>query len=552
MAIVQISRIQIRRGLEQDLPQLASGEFGWSLDSRNLYIGNGTLLEGAPTIGVTKILTEYSDLLSLATSYTFKNLAAGSQVQTGPTTLQFVTRSIQNKLDDFASVRDFGAVGDGVTDDTAAIQRALNFVYSAGQSILQVNHHKTIHFPAGNYRVIATINIPPYIKLQGEGKKSTIIQGTFAGPIATLADGFGQVGADFGKPSVTGAFPDVTEYHVSDMTFSQENPLYNQCTFKIDGGYNVNFNQVQFLGALQYTTADYLPLGVDNGYNVDRGVGIAAMCISAISTYQAARNITFSQCDFYEHNIGVEINNNANGIKFDSCYFDRTYRHLVAGNNNTTVYNPRGIAITNNYMYRSAAESIKTYANVTQVMSSNNYFKATGTQDNESAYRVVNTTGKSAFASIDFGASDCYSFGDSFDPDANNLPAVHNILVNSFENYVVAQNIGLINGRRTLGRGQTLTLADAITFTNTGVTYFPTGYNNLTMNYTLNHGTNQRTGTFRVSVLGSVYFYDETYVETGDTGVIFRVNTTTGAVEYTSAALGAAAILTYNLEYFTA
>jgi hypothetical protein len=60
MAIVQISKIQQRRGLEQDLPQLSSGELGWSIDSRKLYIGNGTLNEGAPIEGHTEILTQFS------------------------------------------------------------------------------------------------------------------------------------------------------------------------------------------------------------------------------------------------------------------------------------------------------------------------------------------------------------------------------------------------------------------------------------------------------------------------------------------------------------
>ena len=61
MAIVQISRIQQRRGLQQDLPQLASGEMGWSIDTNKLYIGNGTLAEGSPLPGQnTEILTEYS------------------------------------------------------------------------------------------------------------------------------------------------------------------------------------------------------------------------------------------------------------------------------------------------------------------------------------------------------------------------------------------------------------------------------------------------------------------------------------------------------------
>ena len=62
MAIVQISKIQQRRGLQQDLPSLASAEFGWSIDSRRLYIGNGTLAEGAPALGRTEILTEFSIL----------------------------------------------------------------------------------------------------------------------------------------------------------------------------------------------------------------------------------------------------------------------------------------------------------------------------------------------------------------------------------------------------------------------------------------------------------------------------------------------------------
>ena len=62
MAIVQISQIKHRHGVQSDLPQLATAELGWSVDTRKLYIGNGTLGEGAPEIGNTEILTEYSNL----------------------------------------------------------------------------------------------------------------------------------------------------------------------------------------------------------------------------------------------------------------------------------------------------------------------------------------------------------------------------------------------------------------------------------------------------------------------------------------------------------
>ena len=63
MAIVQISRITNRKGLQENLPQLAGAELGWSIDSRRLFIGNGTLQEHAPVIGNTEILTEFSEVI---------------------------------------------------------------------------------------------------------------------------------------------------------------------------------------------------------------------------------------------------------------------------------------------------------------------------------------------------------------------------------------------------------------------------------------------------------------------------------------------------------
>jgi len=62
MAIVQISQIKHRHGVQTDLPQLATAELGWSVDTRKLYIGNGTLSEGAPEVGNTEILTEHSNI----------------------------------------------------------------------------------------------------------------------------------------------------------------------------------------------------------------------------------------------------------------------------------------------------------------------------------------------------------------------------------------------------------------------------------------------------------------------------------------------------------
>ena len=73
MAIVQVSRITNRKGLAENLPQLAGAELGWAIDQRRLFIGNGTLQEGAPVIGNTEVLTEYSDVFAGRTEFSFGN-----------------------------------------------------------------------------------------------------------------------------------------------------------------------------------------------------------------------------------------------------------------------------------------------------------------------------------------------------------------------------------------------------------------------------------------------------------------------------------------------
>jgi hypothetical protein len=172
MAIVQVSRITNRKGLTENLPQLAGAELGWCLDSRRLFIGNGTLQEGAPVIGNTEILTEFSDITTLS-NYTYEDAAVGYVVSTGPTPSDPVVRTVQAKLDDFADVRDFGAVGDGVADDTAAINRALYQLYCR-QANTQIR--RALYFPAGTYKVTESIIIPTYAKLVGEGADCSIIE----------------------------------------------------------------------------------------------------------------------------------------------------------------------------------------------------------------------------------------------------------------------------------------------------------------------------------------------------------------------------------------
>jgi parallel beta-helix repeat protein len=65
-------------------------------------------------------------------------------------------RNLGNRATEIVSVRDYGARGDGVTDDTAAIQAAIDAANG-------------VFFPSGTYLVSAQINVKANLFLRGEG-----------------------------------------------------------------------------------------------------------------------------------------------------------------------------------------------------------------------------------------------------------------------------------------------------------------------------------------------------------------------------------------------
>ena len=173
MPIVQISRIQHRRGKRTDLPQLAAGELGWVIDEQRLFIGNGTVADGAPAVGNTEIVTSGSSSFTTALNYVYKGYLGDSTPITTGSGVDF-TRTLQARLDDFASVKQFDAKGDNSTDDTAAIQRALDELYSDTDQD-DTRARRTLFFPAGTYLITASLTIPPFAHLVGEGPDKTII-----------------------------------------------------------------------------------------------------------------------------------------------------------------------------------------------------------------------------------------------------------------------------------------------------------------------------------------------------------------------------------------
>ena len=177
MAVVQISKIQIRRGQENQgsgLPQLASGELGWAIDTQALYVGNGSVAEGAPNVGNTKVITEHDDLFTLADNYIYKE--GSGVVVTGVDAANPVRRSLQSRLDDQVSVKAFGVQGIEAVDCTLALQRAIDQLYLNGGSEVSTGSRVILQMDAGVYTISNTIFVPPHATIRGAGSGKTVIR----------------------------------------------------------------------------------------------------------------------------------------------------------------------------------------------------------------------------------------------------------------------------------------------------------------------------------------------------------------------------------------
>jgi hypothetical protein len=538
VAIVQISQITNRLGLQQDLPQLAGAEFGWSTDTRQLYIGNGTLEQGAPVVGNTEILTEFSDILAINSSYTYKGSAAGYTVQTGPTAGTPVTQSLQSWLDQFATVKDFGAVGDGVTDDTVAINRALYQLYCRE---INPQIRRSLFFPAGVYRITGTINIPPYATLYGEGiEGSVILMDTATGqPVAQTADSLQQTGANIAS---NGATPPCY-ITISNMGFHTQDTTTS--VFLIQDANNCRFQNVSFSGpATQSTLISDAP---------------ATSCVEFASTVTLiCQEIVFDGCLFSGAVWGINTDQQIQGSTVVNSKFDTLYKGILLGTNTPPVSSsPTGVKIHNNVFDNIYAEGIVFGPYATLCATGYNIFYDVGDhfQGTTNPYTVI----------IDIKNANNVSIGDMFERSDIYSTTFARITLNNTASIAMTNGAQLALGTYVIETGQTIEIINNSTVTiftiNTDVTRA------FSVNYTILRGNSYRTGTMMVTTnSGPVDLtYTEDFVEnTGHyqgtstlgspgTGVTLTAsqvaNAASAILQYTASNSGINGSMTYSINH---
>ena len=529
MAIVSISRITQRKGTAENLPQLSGAELGWSIDTRQLYIGNGTLAEGAPVVGNTEILTEFSDILGFNTAYTYEGAAAGYTVQTGPTTGNPIVQSLQTWLDQFASVKDFGAVGDGVTDDTDAINRALYQLYCR-----EVNPEirRSLFFPAGVYLVSQSIVIPTWATLYGEGVSNSRIQlnsgddSALRAYVARTGDSKQQTGANIGSNSATPP-QGIT---ITNMAFESLDP--DADIFLVEDAVKCSFQNVTFLGPL-------VPADLITDLKDTAGVRFAST--ASLVTSQ----IVFDRCEFSGTVYGANTDAQVKGITISSSNFDTLYQGVVLGVGTPVLGGPTGFKILSNTFDNIYAQGV--YVGTVSLNS-------TGHNIFYDVANHFNGTTNPATAVIEILASNNVCFGDMFQRADEYALTYRRIELNDTASIASINGRSLALGNYIRNSGLQSTL---INNTSSPTTIFiwntVPGGPTFKMDYTIIREANVRTGTLTVVAgtdsSGTNLATSDTGVENVSTGVTFTVTETSDiiSVKYTTTDTGIQGTISYSL-----
>lgn len=331
MAVVQISKIQLRRGKRNSdtgLPQLSSAEMAWAVDTQELFIGNGSLDEGAPFVGNTKVLTEYDNILELASSYRF------AESPESATIIRSQSRSLQSKLDEYVSLLDFGAIPDGSTGCADEFENALQDLFRNADDKFK----KVIYIPNGVYLLERDIVIPSYAKIRGETRDGAVL--LLGGNTIRFVTETGEELQNFTSANRP------HDIEISNLTLSVSSGQVN-----ITGIRNSKFSNVLFNG--DYILGDAVPninLRTSVVYWQNNLIGLRTTeilfenceffklpCAAKCEQTQTFSSIIdFVDCKFIENDIAVYfsgIPSLDNDWKFKDCVFEEIAAHVFLGTN---------------------------------------------------------------------------------------------------------------------------------------------------------------------------------------------------------------------------
>jgi hypothetical protein len=330
MAVVEIAKIQVRRGQENQtgVPQLDGGEFAWAADTERLYIGL-KIADGGSRDENVRILTENDErnffaLGVTSSTYTYK---VESYITAADGFSEEVERTVQSKLDDIVNITDFGAVGGTGTFDTSAVQLAIDrlFLDTMDFESSEGRHPgKKLFFPAGIYNLTATIYIPRYTTIVGEGIDKTIFNvsstGTHAFQTCDYTSNGGGAGyVHFDNTTTINSLTQPKGVYLEDMTIRYDTSLSlssNQSLLSLDCANDAVIKRVKFKGLHvpgdtangNYTGIDIRGFGEVTSENVLVDNCIFEGLYNCVKSNYDIISPTIKDSEFYDSVRGVNFN----------------------------------------------------------------------------------------------------------------------------------------------------------------------------------------------------------------------------------------------------
>lgn len=558
-----------------DLPQpLAGAELGWALDARKLFIGNGAVADGAPVVGNTEILTQFSDLINLPNQYTYKGAAGGYIVQTGPDSDNPVAQTVQSRLDSYAIVTDFGAVGDGITDCTEAINRALFQLYCRAGNNPAVR--RGLFFPAGQYLITNTLNIPTWASLYGDGLDASIVflakqEWNNALPYQAYTTVFRDANYYLSIQNVpAGTSLGDTAYWSESVAptaviRTADSNFNIGSSIGLDGGIApdaISISNIKFVSEYDSFSAVLLQDATDCVFS---GVAIQGPMTETIITDAVAagtlpdisavtwsstpalvcQNITFENCQFSGFSYGTKTAQQIKTITIRGSEFDTLYQGVVLGGATPVLGGPTGVRIIDNAFDNIYAQGI---------MIENVELNATGYNIFYDVGNHFNGVSSPETTIIDIDAENNISVGDLFArttavAESSGLPRIN---LNNRVNVALDNAYQLELGTYHRRSGLQATLLD----NSTNATLFTIDsavVRAFAFDYTVVRNTGVRSGRFTVTAStdgnNATMIWTDSGSDNGSSGVTFAANENLGTitVTYSTTAIAVDADIYYSV-----
>jgi len=297
----------------------------------------------------------------------------------GSTPAGAINRTIYEKLADTVSVKDFGAIGDGVTDDTAAVQAAI----SGSQSI---------YFPKGTYLVSGAISktVTTSIALFGDGEGNTVIKKSGDTDLFQLTANGGAVqmlienmtlspltnmSSGAAINILSGAnIPSVTVQNVfissgGGFEFKYGIRLNNCTESRFDNVVMYGLNATKFIGWYVTGTVPSTVYKISNCSVYNALVGASFVN----STSPGVEGVQFNGCDFVGVATGV-LYNNTFGTGYFPPHITWIGGHINASSRNFDINIATQIIINGGLFYNSGNAQFINLGTVSDLSISNNQF----------------------------------------------------------------------------------------------------------------------------------------------------------------------------------